>query len=181
MQVDEDEHFLTTAQEMRDKISVLCGGRAAEEIIFGEVTNGASNDIEKATQIARAMVTQFGMSERFGMVNLGTQRNRYLGGPTEYTCSEGTAVEVDAEVQRLVEEGHQRALEILKAHRFKLHEISRYLQRKETITGEEFMRMFTRDDGFAPVASSALQPTSPLTSTHSAFLEDISLGGAPFV
>ena len=153
MQVDEDEHFLTTAQEMRDKISVLCGGRAAEEIIFGEVTNGASNDIEKATQIARAMVTQFGMSDRFGMVNLGTQRNRYLGGPTEYTCSEGTAVEIDAEVQRLVEEGHQRALEILKAHRFKLHEISRYLQRKETITGEEFMRMFTRDDGFAPAAS----------------------------
>jgi cell division protease FtsH len=90
------------------------------------------------------------------MVNLGTQRNRYLGGPTEYTCSEGTAVEIDAEVQRLVEEGHQRALEILKAHRFKLHEISRYLQRKETITGEEFMRMFTRDDGFAPTASTAV-------------------------
>ena len=150
MQVDEDEHFLTTASEMRDRIAVLCGGRAAEELIFGEATNGASNDIEKATGIARAMVTQFGMTERFGMVALGQQRNRYLGGGSELTCSEGTAQEVDAEVQRLVEEGHSRALEVLRAHRFKLHEISRYLQRKETITGEEFMRIFTRDDGFAP-------------------------------
>ena len=150
MQVDEDEHFLTTATEMRNKIAVLCGGRAAEELIFGETTNGASNDIEKATQIARAMVTQFGMTERFGMVALGQQRNRYLGGGSELTCSEGTAEAVDAEVQRLVEEGHATALETLRAHRFKLHEISRYLQRKETITGEEFMRIFTRDDGFAP-------------------------------
>ena len=150
MQVDEDEHFLTTASEMRDRIAVLCGGRAAEELIFGEATNGASNDIEKATGIARAMVTQFGMTERFGMVALGQQRNRYLGGGSELTCSEGTAQEVDAEVQRLVEEGHSRALEVLRAHRFKLHEISRYLQRQEPITGEEFMRIFTRDDGFAP-------------------------------
>ena len=151
MQVDEDEHFLTTASEMRNKIAVLCGGRAAEELIFGEATNGASNDIEKATQIARAMVTQYGMTERFGMVALGQQRSRYLGGNADLTCSEGTAQDVDAEVQRLVEEGHRNALDTLKAHRFKLHEISRYLQRKETITGEEFMRIFTRDDGFAPV------------------------------
>ena len=151
MQVDEDEHFLTTAGEMRNKIAVLCGGRAAEELIFGEATNGASNDIEKATQIARAMVTQYGMTERFGMVALGQQRSRYLGGNADLTCSEGTAQDIDAEVQRLVEEGHRNALDTLKAHRFKLHEISRYLQRKETITGEEFMRIFTRDDGFAPV------------------------------
>ena len=150
MQVDEDEKFLTTANEMRDKIAVLCGGRAAEELIFGEATNGASNDIEKATQIARAMVTQYGMTERFGMVALGQQRSRYLGGGSELTCSEGTAQDIDDEVQRIVEEGHQSALATLRAHRFKLHEISRYLQRKETITGEEFMRIFTRDDGFAP-------------------------------
>ena len=150
MQVDEDEHFLTTTTEMRNKIAVLCGGRAAEELIFGEATNGASNDIEKATQIARAMVTQFGMTERFGMVALGQQRNRYLGGGSELTCSEGTAEDIDKEVQRLVEEGHTTALDTLRTHRFKLHEISRYLQRKETITGEEFMRIFTRDDGFAP-------------------------------
>ena len=150
MQVEEDEHFLTTRQEAKNKIAVLCGGRAAEEIIFGEMTSGASNDIEKATSIARAMVTQLGMSEKFGMVALGQQRNRYLGGGAELTCSEGTAQQIDAEVQRLVEEGHQTALNTLKAHRFKLHEIAHYLQKKETITGEEFMNIFTRDDGFAP-------------------------------
>ncbi len=150
MQVDENEHFLTTATEMRNKIAVLCGGRAAEELIFGESTNGASNDIAKATQIARAMVTEYGMTDKFGMVALGQKRNRYLGGGSELTCSEGTAEDIDREVQRIVEEGHTTALETLRAHRFKLHEISRYLQRKETITGEEFMRIFTREDGFAP-------------------------------
>ena len=150
MQVEEDEHFLTTRNEAKQKIATLCGGRAAEELIFGEMTTGASNDIEKATQIARAMVTQYGMSDKFGMVALGQQRSRYLGGGQELTCSDGTAQEVDAEVERLVEEGHQAALKILKDHRFKLHEIAHYLQKKETITGDEFMRMFTRDDGFAP-------------------------------
>ena len=150
MQVEEDEHFLTTRQEAKNKIAVLCGGRAAEELIFGEMTTGASNDIEKATSIARAMVTQYGMSDKFGMVALGQQRNRYLGGGAELTCSEGTAQQIDAEVQRLVEEGHQQAVDTLKAHRFKLHEIAHYLQKKETITGDEFMNMLTRDDGFAP-------------------------------
>ncbi len=150
MQVEEDEHFLTTRQEAKNKIAVLCGGRAAEELIFGEMTTGASNDIEKATSIARAMVTQYGMSDKFGMVALGQQRNRYLGGAAELTCSEGTAQQIDAEVQRLVEEGHQQAIDTLKAHRFKLHEIAHYLQKKETITGDEFMNMLTRDDGFAP-------------------------------
>ena len=150
MQVEEDEHFLTTRQEAKNKIAVLCGGRAAEELIFGEMTTGASNDIEKATSIARAMVTQYGMSDKFGMVALGQQRNRYLGGGDELTCSEGTAQQIDAEVQRLVEEGHQQAIDTLKAHRFKLHEIAHYLQKKETITGDEFMNMLTRDDGFAP-------------------------------
>ena len=150
MQVEEDEHFLTTRQEAKNKIAVLCGGRAAEELIFGEMTTGASNDIEKATSIARAKVTQYGMSDKFGMVALGQQRNRYLGGGAELTCSEGTAQQIDAEVQRLVEEGHQQAVDTLKAHRFKLHEIAHYLQKKETITGDEFMNMLTRDDGFAP-------------------------------
>ena len=150
MQVEEDEHFLTTRQEAKNKIAVLCGGRAAEELIFGEMTSGAANDIEKATQIARAMVTQLGMSDKFGMVALGQQRSRYLGGGEELTCSEGTAREVDEEVQKLVEEGHQTALNTLKANRFKLHEIAHYLQKKETITGEEFMNMLNRDDGFAP-------------------------------
>ena len=155
MQVEEDEHFLTTRQEAKNKIAVLCGGRAAEELIFGEMTTGASNDIEKATSIARAMVTQYGMSDKFGMVALGQQRNRYLGGGAELTCSEGTAQQIDAEVQRLVEEGHQQAVDTLKAHRFKLHEIAHYLQKKETITGDEFMNMLTRDDGFAPTLPKA--------------------------
>ena len=154
MQVEEDQHFLTTRKEAKDKIAVLCGGRAAEELIFNEMTTGASNDIEKATQIARAMVTQYGMSDKFGMVALGQQRSRYLGGGAELTCSEGTAQEVDAEVQALVEEGHTQAMETLKANRFKLHEIAHYLQKKETITGEEFMKMLKRDDGFAPQFSS---------------------------
>ena len=155
MQVEEDEHFLTTRQEAKNKIAVLCGGRAAEELIFGEMTTGASNDIEKATSIARAMVTQYGMSDKFGMVALGQQRNRYLGGGAELTCSEGTAQQIDAEVQHLVEEGHQQAIDTLKAHRFKLHEIAHYLQKKETITGDEFMNMLTRDDGFAPTLPKA--------------------------
>ena len=150
MQVEEDEHFLTTRQEAKDKIAVLCGGRAAEELIFGEMTTGASNDIEKATQLARAMVTQYGMSDKFGMVQLGQPASRYLGGGSQLTCSEGTAQEIDAEVQALVEEGHQNALRTLRENRFKLHEIAHYLQKKETITGEEFMNILTRDDGFAP-------------------------------
>ena len=150
MQVEEDEHFLTTRQEAKDKIAVLCGGRAAEELIFNEMTTGASNDIEKATQLARAMVTQYGMSDKFGMVQLGQPASRYLGGGQQLTCSEGTAQEIDAEVQALVEEGHQTALRTLRENRFKLHEIAHYLQKKETITGEEFMNILTRDDGFAP-------------------------------
>ncbi len=150
MQVEEDEHFLTTRQEAKDKIAVLCGGRAAEELIFNEMTTGASNDIEKATQLARAMVTQYGMSDKFGMVQLGQPASRYLGGGQQLTCSEGTAQEIDAEVQALVEEGHQNALRALRENRFKLHEIAHYLQKKETITGEEFMNILTRDDGFAP-------------------------------
>ena len=150
MQVEEDEHFLTTRQEAKDKIAVLCGGRAAEELIFTEMTTGASNDIEKATQLARAMVTQYGMSDKFGMVQLGQPASRYLGGGQQLTCSEGTAQEIDAEVQALVEEGHQTALRTLRENRFKLHEIAHYLQKKETITGDEFMNILTRDDGFAP-------------------------------
>ncbi len=151
MQTEVDERYLTTREEYKQQIAVLCGGRAAEELIFGQMTSGAANDIERATKIARAMVTQLGMSERFGMMALGETQNRYLGGGTALTCSEGTAQEIDAEVQALVEEGHQTALRTLRDNRFKLHEIAHYLQRKETITGEEFMNILTRDDGFAPV------------------------------
>ena len=146
----EDEHYLTTREEYEQRIAVLCGGRAAEELIFGRMTSGAANDIEKATKIARAMVTQLGMSDKFGMVALGESRNRYLGGGTELTCSDATATEVDNEVTAIVEKGHQTALKTLRDNRFKLHEIAHYLQKKETITGEEFMNILNRDDGFAP-------------------------------
>ena len=150
MQAEEDEHYLTTREEYKQRIAVLCGGRAAEELIFGHMTSGAANDIEKATKIARAMVTQLGMSDKFGMVALGESRNRYLGGGTELTCSDATATEVDNEVTAIVEKGHQTALKTLRDNRFKLHEIAHYLQKKETITGEEFMNILNRDDGFAP-------------------------------
>ncbi|MBF0947151.1 MAG: ATP-dependent metallopeptidase FtsH/Yme1/Tma family protein, partial [Atopobium sp.] len=139
MQVEDDERYLMSKSQAMDEIAVLCGGRAAEELIFGEMTNGASNDIERATAIARAMVTQYGMSDKLGMVTLSQQQSRYLGGGSSLTCSEATAEEIDAEVRRIVEEGHQRALQTLKENRFKLHEIAHYLQKKETITGEEFM------------------------------------------
>ena len=150
MQTEEDERYLTTREEYKEQIAVLCGGRAAEELIFGQVTSGAANDIERATKIARAMVTQLGMSERFGMVALGETRNRYLGGGSELTCSDETATQIDAEVRAIVEEGRQMAMKTLTENRFKLHEIAHYLQKKETITGEEFMNILTRDDGFAP-------------------------------
>ena len=150
MQAEEDEHYLTTREEYEQRIAVLCGGRAAEELSFGHMTSGAANDIEKATKIARAMVTQLGMSDKFGMVALGESRNRYLGGGTELTCSDATATEIDNEVTAIVEKGHQTALKTLRDNRFKLHEIAHYLQKKETITGEEFMNILNRDDGFAP-------------------------------
>ncbi|WP_251157989.1 ATP-dependent zinc metalloprotease FtsH [Caniella muris] len=150
MQVEEDEHYLVTKEEAMEQIAVMCGGRSAEELIFKQVTTGASNDIERATKLARNMVTQYGMSDRFGMVALGQVQNRYLGGDASLTCSEGTAQEIDAEVMRIVEEAHQNALKILRENQFKLHELARYLQVKETITGEEFMAIFARDNDFLP-------------------------------
>lgn len=146
MQVEEDEHFLVSKQEAMEQLAVMCGGRASEELIFKEVTTGASNDIERATKLARNMVTQYGMSDKFGMVALGEVKNRYLGDTTDLVCSEGTAQEIDREVQNLVEEAHQNALRILKENLFKLHELARYLQVKETITGDEFMRLFKSEN-----------------------------------
>jgi cell division protease FtsH len=118
MQVEQDEHFLTTRKEAEDKLAVLCGGRAAEELIFHEMTTGAANDIEKATELARNMVTQYGMSDEFGMVALGQVQNRYLNSGATLTCSEGTAQKVDQAVQELVESAHKDALATLQAHQF---------------------------------------------------------------
>ena len=146
MQVEEDEHFLTTRQEALDKLAVYCGGRAAEELIFGEMTTGASNDIEQATKLARAMITQYGMSDEFGMVALGTVQNPYLNSDASLTCAPGTAERVDEAVEKMVEDAHQRALQILRENKFKLHELAHYLYKKETITGEEFMTLLNREN-----------------------------------
>lgn len=146
MQVEEDERFLTTKQEVLDKLAVYCGGRAAEELIFGEMTTGAANDIEQATKLARNMITRFGMSEEFGMMALGTVQNAYLNQDTSLTCAPGTAERVDAAVLKLITEAHERAMQILKENKFKLHELAHYLYKKETITGEEFMSLLTREN-----------------------------------
>ena len=152
MQVEEDEKFLTTKQEILDKLAVYCGGRAAEELIFGEMTTGAANDIEQATKLARNMVTRFGMSDEFGMMALGTVQNQYLNQDTSLTCAPGTAEHVDTLVAKLIEEAHGRALQILKENKFKLHELARYLYKKETITGEEFMTLLSRENPLMPKA-----------------------------
>ena len=150
MQVEEDERFLTTRQEVLDKLAVYCGGRAAEELIFGEMTTGAANDIEQATKLARNMVTRFGMSDEFGMMALGTVQNAYLNQDTSLTCAPGTAERVDAIVAKLIEDAHDRALQVLKENKFKLHELARYLYKKETITGEEFMNLLMRENPLMP-------------------------------
>ena len=152
MQVEEDEKFLTTKQEILDKLAVYCGGRAAEELIFGEMTTGAANDIDQATKLARNMITRFGMSDEFGMMALGTVQNQYLNQDTSLTCAPGTAEQVDALVAKLIEEAHARAMQILKENKFKLHELARYLYKKETITGEEFMTLLSRENPLMPKA-----------------------------
>ncbi|PXX57025.1 cell division protease FtsH [Hungatella effluvii] len=144
MQVDEEQRYLLTKDEALNKIATFTGGRAAEELIFHSVTSGASNDIEQATRIARAMVTRYGMSEAFDMVALETVTNQYLGGDTSLACAPDTAKLIDEEVIKIVREQHQKALQILKENEGKLHEIAEYLLDKETITGEEFMDIFRK-------------------------------------
>ena len=146
MQVEQDEKFLTTRQEALNKLAVYCGGRAAEELIFNEMTTGAANDIEQATKLARNMVTRFGMSDDFGMMALGTVQNAYLNQDTSLTCAPGTAEKVDAEVKAMISDAHERAMQILKENKFKLHELAHYLYKKETITGDEFMTLLKREN-----------------------------------
>jgi cell division protease FtsH len=141
MQVEEDEHRLLTKEAAFNKITTFTGGRAAEELVFNTVTTGASNDIEQATRIARAMVTRFGMSENFDMTALETITNQYLGGDTTLACSPETATKIDQEVISIIKKAHNKAINILKDNQDKLHELARYLLEKETITGEEFMEI----------------------------------------
>ena len=144
MQVEEDEKVLMTKREAFNKITTFTGGRAAEELVFGSVTSGASNDIEQATKLARAMVTRLGMSKDFDMMALETVNNAYLTGDTSLTCAPETATKIDAEVLGIIKQAHEKAIEILKENMEKLHELARYLLEKETITGEEFMEVLNR-------------------------------------
>ncbi len=146
MQVDEGDRSLMSKEELLDKIATFTGGRAAEELVFGSVTTGASNDIEQATKLARAMVTRYGMSEEFDMVALETVNGAYLGGDASLACSEDTSAAVDAKVVELVKTQHAKAYELLAANRGKLDEISEYLYERETITGQEFMDILNRQE-----------------------------------
>ena len=145
MQVDEGEKFLLSKEEALARIATLTGGRSAEELIFNTCTSGASNDIEKATQLARAMVTRYGMSENFDMMALETVNNQYLGGDTSLACSSETAARVDEEVKELIKKAHLNAVKILSDNIEKLHELAHYLLDKETITGEEFMEILNKE------------------------------------
>ena len=144
MQVDEGEHNLMSKEELENKIATLTGGRVAEELIFHSITTGASNDIEQATKLARAMITRFGMSDEFDMVAMETVSNQYLGGDTSLACSPETASLIDRRVVELVKAEHEKARKLLSDNIQKLHEIAKFLYEKETITGEEFMEVLER-------------------------------------
>ena len=146
MQVDEGNHYLMNKAELENKIATLTGGRAAEEVAFNSITTGASNDIEQATKLARAMLTRYGMSDKFDMVALEIVNNQYLGGDTSLACSAQTQREIDQKVVELVKTQHEKAIRILTENRAKLDELAQYLYQKETITGEEFMDILNRDD-----------------------------------
>ena len=146
MQVDEGNHYLMNKEELENKIATLTGGRAAEEVVFHSITTGASNDIEQATKLARAMLTRYGMSDEFDMVALETVNNQYLGGDTSLACSAQTQCEIDQKVVELVKAQHAKAVQILTDNRAKLDELAQYLYQKETITGDEFMEILNRND-----------------------------------
>ena len=146
MQVDEGNHYLMSKEEMENKIATLTGGRAAEEVVFHSITTGASNDIEQATKLARAMLTRYGMSSEFDMVALETVNNQYLGGDTSLACSADTQREIDQKVVELVKAQHAKAVQILTDNRAKLDELAQYLYQKEAITGDEFMEILNRND-----------------------------------
>lgn len=147
MQVEQGDKYLLTKEELENKIATYTGGRAAEELVFGQITTGASNDIEQATKLARAMITRYGMSEEFDMVALETVSNQYLGGDTSLSCSADTQKEVDKKVMELVKEQHEKARQIIRANRAKLDELAQFLYEKETITGEEFMAILNQKGG----------------------------------
>ena len=142
MQVPEEEKFLNTEAELRDMLVSTLGGRAAEEIMFDTVTTGASNDIEKATDLAKAMITQYGMSKRFGLMGLATVESKYLSGTAQLNCADATAAAVDDEVKELLAESYEKAKSLLLENKDIMDELAKFLIEKETITGKEFMKIF---------------------------------------
>ena len=146
MQVDEGEHYLMSREEIVNKIATLTGGRVAEQVVFNSITTGASNDIEQATKLARAMITRYGMHEDFGMVAMETVQNQYLGGDTSLSCSPDTQARIDTAVVQLIREQYEKAEQILTENRRKLDELAQYLYEKETITGDEFMEILERKE-----------------------------------
>lgn len=174
MQVPEEEKYLRKREELISKIVTLYGGRAAEQIIFGDVTTGASNDIEQATSIARAMITQYGMSEKFGLIGLESIQNRYLDGRTVMNCGEQTESEVDKEVMSLLKECYDRAYQMIDEHKGVLHKLAAYLVERETITGKEFVRIYEEETGAVLKKESAEESMEDMEETQDNELQEIS-------
>lgn len=170
LQVDEGEHNLMTKEEIENKIATFTGGRAAEQLIFNSITTGASNDIEQATRLARAMITRFGMNDEFGMVALETVSNQYLGGDTSLACSAETAASIDKKVIDLIQLQYQKAYKLLSENKMKLHELAKFLYEKETITGDEFMEILFRQESL-PFYSAAVQENEAGESDESGIID----------
>ena len=161
MQVPEEEKYLMSKEELLTRLVMLLGGRAAEEVVFHSVTTGASNDIEKATSLARAMITQYGMSEKFGLIGLESIESRYLDGRPVLNCADDTSAEIDKEVMRLLKQSYDKAVAIMKENRDALDKLAEYLFEKETITGKEFIEIFREVKGISEDAKEN-QEDSPL-------------------
>ena len=178
MHVPEEEKYLNTEAELRDMLVSLVGGRAAEEVVFETVTTGAANDIEKATNIAKAMVTQYGMSKKFGLVGLATVESRYLDGTATLNCSDTTAAEVDAEIVAILRESYEKALQLLRENREIMDKLAEFLIEKETITGKEFMRIFREAKGLPDPEEEKKEESSGVLGEES-FLDSVTaLGGS---
>ncbi|MBP3656466.1 MAG: AAA family ATPase, partial [Clostridia bacterium] len=165
MQVDEEDRLLMSREQILDKITTYCGGRAAEALVFGRITSGASNDIEQATKLARAMITRLGMSETFGMMALETQSGQYISGDANLVCSDQTAARIDVEVKQIIAQCYERSMQILEANKEKLHELAKILLEKETITGIEFMAVLAPNQLPSPEEAA---PTTDYTVTDDA-------------
>jgi cell division protease FtsH len=174
MHVPEEEKYLNTKAELQDMLVGLFGGRAAEEVVFGNVTTGASNDIEKATKIARAMVTQYGMSEKFGLIGLESVENQYLSGNTVLNCADATAASVDEEVMRILKESYAEALRLLRENREVMDKLAEFLIEKETITGKEFMHIFRELKGIPEPEEPQDPATKLMKETEEAMHHDTS-------